>query len=68
MTGTATREFPSAIPPTEAELDGWRVLSREEQLARYQAALQAPDAGRVSKASMADVLIEARRRVARRRG
>ncbi len=68
MTETATRPFPSARPPTEAELAIWRALSRDEQLARYRDALQAPDARRVSEATMADVLTAARQRVAARRG
>ena len=68
MTDTATRPFPSALPPTEAELTAWRALPREEQLRCYQAALQAPDAGRISEATTADLLAAARRRVAARRG
>ena len=64
----ARRAIPSAVPPTEAELAAWRALSRDEQLARYRAALLASDAGRVSKATMADVLTTARQRVADRRG
>ncbi len=68
MTETAMRPFPSALPPTEAELAAWRALSRDEQLARYREALQAPEARRVSKATMADVLTAARQLVAARRG
>jgi hypothetical protein len=68
MTEIATRPFPSALPPTEAELAAWRALSRDEQLTRYRDALQGPDAGRASKATMADVLTAARQRVAARRG
>ena len=67
MTETATRPFPTALPPTEAELAAWRALSRDEQLARYRDALQGPDAGRVSEATMADILTAARQRVAARR-
>ena len=58
------RPLLSALPPTEAELAAWHALSREEQLARYREAIQAPDAGRVSKATMADVLAAARQTVA----
>jgi len=68
MSEVATRPFPSALPPTEAELAAWRALSRDEQLTRTREALLAADAGRVSQASMADVLIAARQRVAARRG
>jgi hypothetical protein len=67
MSDIATRPIPSALPPTEAELAAWRALSRDEQLARYREALNAPDAARVGEATMADVLTAARRRVAARR-
>jgi hypothetical protein len=60
MAEIATRRFPSALPPTEAELAAWRALSRDEQLTRYRDGLQAPEAGHVSKATMADVLTAAR--------
>ena len=67
MSDIATRPIPSALPPTEAELAAWRALSRDEQLARYREALNAPDAARVGEATMADVLTAARKRVAARR-
>jgi hypothetical protein len=67
MTDIATRPFPSALPPTEAELAAWHALPRDEQVARYREALQAPDAARVSKATMADVRAAARQRVTARR-
>jgi hypothetical protein len=57
---------PSPIPPTEAELAAWQALSRDEQLARYREALHHPDCDRISEATMADVLIMARKRVAAR--
>ena len=60
MPETTTRPFPSALPPTEAELAAWQALSRDEQLARTREAILAPDAARVSTASMADVLTAAR--------
>ena len=44
----------------------WNALSREEQIARYRDYLAHPDCKRVSKASMTDVLIAARERVAAR--
>jgi hypothetical protein len=68
MSEIATHPSPSALPPTEAELAAWQALSRDEQLARYREALLAPDAARVSEATMADVLTAARQRVAARRG
>ncbi len=68
MSEVTTQPFPSALPPTDAELAAWRALSRDEQMIRYREALLAPEAGRVSQASMADVLVAARQRVAARRG
>jgi hypothetical protein len=67
MPETTTRPLPSARPPTEAELAAWQALSRDEQLARTREALLAPDAARVSTASMTDVLTAARQHVAARR-
>lgn len=67
MSEIATRPVPSALPPTEAELAAWEALSRDEQLRRYQEAVNGPDAARVSAATMADVLTAARQRVAARR-
>ena len=66
MTETVVRPIPSAVPPTETELAAWRALSRDAQLARYREALLAPEAARVSQASMADVLTAARQRGAGR--
>lgn len=68
MIKTVTHPGPSAVPPTDAELAAWQGLSREEQLARYRDAVQAPEAQRASAATMADVLNTARQRVAARRG
>jgi hypothetical protein len=68
MSEIATRPVPSALLPTEAELAAWRALSRDEQLARARAVLQAPDAERVSEATTVDVLATARRRAAARSG
>jgi hypothetical protein len=67
-TEISTRPLLSALPPIEAELAAWHALSREEQLAGYREALQAADAERVCKATMADVLAAARQKVAARRG
>ncbi len=67
MSEVRTGDFPSALPPTEAELAAWRSLSSDEQLARYREVLQAPDAQRVSTSTMDDVLIAAHQRVAARR-
>lgn len=67
MTDTTTLPFPSVLPPTEMELAAWRALSCDQQLIRCSEALQAPDAARATKATMADVLTEARQQVAARR-
>jgi hypothetical protein len=61
VTEMTTRPLLFALPPTAAELADWHALSREEQLARFREALQASDAGCVSKATMADVLAAGRR-------
>jgi hypothetical protein len=68
MTTNASRIdlIPSAIPPTEAELEAWTALSREAQLSRYREALAHPDCSTVSGDSMNDILAAARARVAAR--
>ncbi len=68
MPKIVTRPSLSALPPDAAELAAWNTLSREEQLAQFRDALGAAEAGRVSKASMADILIAARQRAAARGG
>ncbi len=68
MTDAKLRSPPSALPPTEAELAAWNALTREEQISRYREYLNHPDSQRVSSASMADVLKEARELADRRRG
>ena len=68
MPTTTTRAMPSPLPPTEAELAAWNALTRDEQLARYREYLSHPDCDRVSSATMADILTEARARVAGRGG
>jgi hypothetical protein len=67
MTDTKLRPMPSPLPPTEAELEAWNALTRDEQIARYREYLSHPDCERASNATMADVLVEARERVAHRR-
>ena len=67
MTDTKTHAMPSPLPPTEAELAEWNALSRDEQVARFREYLSHPDCERVSDATMADVLVEGRERVAARR-
>jgi hypothetical protein len=67
MNPTTTRAMPAPIPPTEAELEAWSALTREEQIARYREYLSHSDCNRVSDATVAEVLNEARGRVASRR-
>jgi hypothetical protein len=66
MTTATTRAMPSALPPTEAERDAWNALTRDEQIARYREYLAHPDCDRVSSATIAEILTEARARVAGR--
>jgi hypothetical protein len=68
MTETKTRAMPSPLPPTEAELAEWNALSREEQVARYREALSHPACDIVTETTMAEILSEARARVAARHG
>ncbi len=68
MPMTTTRLMPSALPPSEAELAAWNALTRDEQISSYREALSHPDCDLVSSATMADILTEARARVAARRG
>jgi hypothetical protein len=64
MSTTATRATPGPLPPTEAELEAWSALTREEQIARYREHLSHPDCDRVSDATMAEILEDARARAA----
>ena len=66
MTDAKTRTIPSALPPTKAELAEWNALTRDEQLAHMREVLRHPDCQRISDASVADVLVAARQRVAAR--
>jgi hypothetical protein len=67
MSDTLTRVMPSATP-TEEEIAAWNELPRDEQLKRYRELFSHPDCNTVSGATMADILTEARRRSALRRG
>ncbi len=68
MTATVARTTPSPLPPTEAELAAWNALNREQQIAYLREHLSHPDCDRVSDATMAEIVTEARARAARRRG
>lgn len=67
MSTTTARAMPAPLPPTEAELEAWSALTREEQVARYREHLSHPDCDRVSDATAAEILEEARARAAARR-
>ncbi len=62
MPTISTRLMLSALPPSESELAAWNALTRDEQLARFREALSHPDCDRVSSATIADILTEARAR------
>lgn len=67
MSDTIIRVMPSATP-TEEEIAAWNELPRDEQLKRYRELFSHPDCNTVSGATMEDILTEARRRSALRRG
>lgn len=57
---------PSATP-SEAELEAWAKLSRDEQVRRYQALFAQPDCNEFTSDMPDDILAAARQRVAQRR-
>ncbi|AMA59097.1 hypothetical protein [Bradyrhizobium sp. CCGE-LA001] len=57
---------PSATP-SEAELEAWAKLPRDEQVRRYQALFAQPDCNNFTSDSPDDILAAARQRVAQRR-
>ncbi|MBM3563847.1 MAG: hypothetical protein FJX48_12060 [Alphaproteobacteria bacterium] len=63
----ASAVTPSATP-TEAEVEEWRRLPRDEQLRRLREILASADSSTASEATMGDTLVEARRRADQRRG
>jgi hypothetical protein len=67
MSDTMIRVMPSATP-TEQEIAAWNELSREEQLKRYRELFSDPDTMTDCGQTMDDILAEARRRSALRRG
>jgi hypothetical protein len=56
---TLSHVMPSATP-TEAELEAWRNLPRDEQLQRMRNALAHPEASEEVTDTMADILLQAR--------
>ncbi|MHB0768464.1 hypothetical protein ACYCVF_05755 [Bradyrhizobium sp. 1.29L] len=57
---------PSATP-SEAELEAWAKLPRDEQVRRYQALFAQPDCNEFTSDTPDDILAAARERVAQRR-
>ncbi|MDD1532827.1 hypothetical protein C7U89_02050 [Bradyrhizobium sp. WBOS4] len=57
---------PSATP-SEAELEAWAKLPRDEQVRRYQALFAQPDCNNFTSDTPDDILAAARQRVAQRR-
>jgi SpoVK/Ycf46/Vps4 family AAA+-type ATPase len=59
--------MPSATP-TEAEVEEWRRLPRDEQLRRLREVFANADGAAASEIMMDEILAEARRRADQRRG
>ncbi|HXH42520.1 MAG TPA: hypothetical protein VNK51_01585 [Bradyrhizobium sp.] len=57
---------PSATP-SEAELEAWAKLPRDEQVRRYQALFEQPECNKFTSDTPDDILTAARQRVAQRR-
>jgi hypothetical protein len=57
---------PSATP-TEAELEAWAKLPRDEQVRRYQELFAQPDCNNFTSDTPDDILAAARQRVTQRR-
>ena len=58
--------MPSATP-TEAEIEAWAALPRDEQVRRYQEMFKHPDCNTYTADTPDDILAAARQRVAARR-
>lgn len=61
-----TRVMPSANP-TEAEIEAWAALPRDEQVRRYQEMFKHPDCNTFTADTPDEILAAARKRVAARR-
>ncbi len=67
MINTAT--FPDVMPsamPTDAEIEAWQSLPRDEQVRRMRQTLTHPARAKASPHTMDDILAIARKRVADR--
>jgi hypothetical protein len=65
-TDRLTEVMPSATP-TEAEIEAWAALPRDEQVRRYQELFKHPDCNTFTADTPDDILAAARQRVAARR-
>jgi len=65
----AADQFANTLPsatPTEAALQAWEALSRDEQICRYQGLFALPDCSTVTADTPDKILLAARQRVAQR--
>jgi hypothetical protein len=65
----STDQLSNAIPsatPTEAELEAWAALPRDEQVRRYQKLFAHSDCNNFTSDTPDDILAAARQRVAQR--
>lgn len=65
-TGQLANITPSATP-SEAEIEAWAKLPRDEQVRRYQALFAQPECNNFTSDTPDDILAAARQRVAQRR-
>jgi hypothetical protein len=65
-TNKLARVMPSATP-TDAEIEAWAALPRDEQVRRYQEMFKHPDCNTFTADTPDDILAAARQRVAARR-
>ncbi|MDE5440729.1 hypothetical protein GWG65_04520 [Bradyrhizobium sp. CSA207] len=65
-TDQLANDTPSATP-SEAELETWAALPRDEQVRRYQKLFAQPDCNNFTTDTPDDILAAARQRVAQRR-
>jgi hypothetical protein len=66
MTTIRSDVMPSAVP-TEAEIEAWQALPRDEQMRRMRLSLDRPGCQVESKATMADILAACHARADTRR-